>query len=161
MIVSLAFAGDMMARMYSRKRGKSGSHRPSQLKASWVSYKPEEIEQIIVKLAKAGKSQAGIGIMLRDQYGVPSVKAVNGKKILEIMKEHKLGPDMPDDMLNLMKRAVKLREHLAMNKHDRYSKRGMELIESKIRRLAKYYKSRNILPEKWRYDPEKAKLLVK
>jgi len=68
---------------------------------------------------------------------------------------------MPDDMLNLMKRAVKLRAHLARNKHDRYSKRGMELIESKIRRLAKYYKSRNILPEKWRYDPEKAKLLVK
>ncbi len=150
-----------MARMYSRKRGKSGSHRPSQPKAAWVSYKPEEIEQIVVKQAKAGKGLAEIGTMLRDQYGIPSVKAVSKKRMKQIVKDNGLGSKIPDDMLNLIKRAVNLRVHLARNKHDRYCKRGLELTESKIRRLAKYYKSRDVLEEKWSYDPEKAKLLVR
>jgi small subunit ribosomal protein S15 len=150
-----------MARMYSRKRGKSGSRRPSQKKASWVGYKPAEIEEIVVKLAKAGHSQAEIGIILRDQYGVPSVKVASGKKMQEILSEYDVGSSLPHDLINLLKRAVKLRAHLDKNKHDRYSKRGLELTESKIRRLAKYYKSRDVLPAKWGYDPEKAKLLVK
>ena len=150
-----------MARMFSRKRGKSGSSRPAQKKAAWVSYKPEEIGQIIVKLAKAGKSQAEIGIIIRDQYGIPSAKSVMGKGIQDIMEEEKLVAELPDDLLNLIKRAVKLRAHLTGNKHDRYSKRGLELTESKIRRLAKYYKRKDILQEKWSYDPEKAKLLVR
>jgi small subunit ribosomal protein S15 len=150
-----------MARMYSRKRGKSGSHRPPKKKVSWVSYKPAEIEEIVVKLAKAGKSAAEIGTALRDSYGVPAVSAVSGKKIQQIIKEHELGTGLPDDLLNLLKRAVKLRAHLESNKHDRYCKRGLELTESKIRRLAKYYKGVQALPEKWSYDPDKAKLLVK
>ncbi len=150
-----------MARMFSRKRGKSGSHRPSTKKAAWVSYKPEEIEQIIVKLAKAGKSQAEIGMIIRDQYGVPSAKAVMGKSVQKVIEEKKLGAELPDDLFNLIKRSVKLRAHLTSNKHDRYSKRGLELTESKIRRLAKYYKRKDILQDEWKYDPEKAKLLVR
>ena len=72
-----------------------------------------------------------------------------------------LGAELPDDLMNLIKRPVKLRAHLTGHKHDRYSKRGLELTESKIRRLAKYYKGKDILQEKWSYDPEKAKLLVR
>jgi small subunit ribosomal protein S15 len=34
------------------------------------------------------------------------------------------------------------------------------LIESKIRRLSKYYLKNNVLPAGWRYDPDKARLLV-
>ncbi|MBN2330214.1 MAG: 30S ribosomal protein S15 [Candidatus Aenigmarchaeota archaeon] len=150
-----------MARMYSRKRGKSGSSRPSKKKAAWVSYKPEEIEQIIVKLAKSGMSQAGIGTVIRDQYGIPSAKAVAGKRVQEVIHENKLAAELPDDLLNLIRSAVKLKAHLTRNKHDRYSKRGLELTESKIRRLAKYYKRKEILQEDWGYDPEKAKLLVR
>jgi small subunit ribosomal protein S15 len=41
------------------------------------------------------------------------------------------------------------------------SKRGMQLIESKIRRLAKYYKREGKLPEDWAYNLEQAKLLVR
>ena len=150
-----------MARMYSRKRGKSGSRKPTREQAQWVTYKPEEVEEIVIKLAKRGKSPAETGAVMRDQYGIPSVKAADGKKIQQILHEKKLAASLPDDLYNLLKRAVKLRTHLDRNKHDRYSKRGLELAESKIRRLAKYYKSRNVLPEKWSYDPDKAKLLVK
>lgn len=151
----------LMARMYSRKRGKSGSHKPSGEKAAWVTHKPAEIEEIVVKLAKSGKSNAEIGTILRDQYGVPSIRAGTGKKALQILRDKDIAPSLPDEMLSLLKRAVKLRAHLEGNKHDRYSKRGLELTESKIRRLAKYYKRGRELPADWKYDPEKAKLLVK
>ncbi len=150
-----------MARMYSRKKGKSGSHRPAHAEAGWVTHKPAEIEDIVSKLAKEGKSSSEIGTVLRDQYGIPSVRAVAKKKVLGIMREKGQAPELPEDMLNLLRNAVKLRAHLDGNGHDRYSKRGLELTESKIRRLAKYYKQKSVIPEKWKYDPEKAKLLVK
>ena len=44
-----------MARMYSRKKGRSGSTRPAVKEAKWVSHKPAEIEDIVAKLAKEGK----------------------------------------------------------------------------------------------------------
>ncbi|MCD6496073.1 MAG: 30S ribosomal protein S15 [Candidatus Aenigmarchaeota archaeon] len=150
-----------MARMYSRKKGKSGSHRPANADVKWVTHKPEEVEAIAVRLGKEGKTQAEIGTILRDQYGIPSVRAVTKKKMGSILREKGIKNELPEEMLNLLKNAVKLRSHLDNNKHDRYSKRGLELTESKIRRLAKYYKSRNVIPESWKYDLEKAKLLVK
>lgn len=150
-----------MARMYSRNKGKSGSRKPAQKEAKWVSHNPAEVEDIVVKLANEGKSSAEIGLIIRDHYGIPSVKMLTKKKINQIMKEKNLTAELPEDMLNLLKGAVKLRVHLDTSKHDRYSKRGLELTESKIRRLAKYYKSRNVLSADWKYDPEQAKLLVK
>ncbi len=150
-----------MARMYARKRGKSGSKKPLQKIAPWVIYKPQEIEEIIVKLAKQGYQSAQIGLILRDQYGIPSVKVTNKKSITQILKERKLYPEIPEDLFNLLKKAVNLRKHLEKNKKDYSSKRGLELTESKIRRLVKYYKKRKVLPEDWKYDPEKAKLLVR
>lgn len=146
--------------MYSRRRGKSGSKRPAQQIASWVKYKPEEIEQIVVKLAKKGNSSAKIGLMLRDEYGIPTVK-VKDLKIVQILKKNGVYPEYPEDMLNLMKRAVSLHKHLEKNKKDGISKRGLELTESKIRRLGKYYKSRGILSKDWKYDIEQARLIVK
>lgn len=150
-----------MARMYSRNKGKSGSHTPPNKKATWVSHKPGEVEEIVANIAKKGKTSAQIGLVLRDQYGIPSVKAVNGKKMNQILKKKEITTELPDDMLNLMKKAVSLRAHLESNKHDLYSKRGLELTESKIRRLGKYYKGKKTLPDDWNYNPEKAKLLVK
>ena len=150
-----------MARMYSGKRGKSGSHRPAHQPASWVGYRPEEVEEIAVKLAKKGHSTSEIGMILRDQYGIPSVKAIKKDKLTKLLSKKGIKQEIPEDMMNLLKKAVKLRAHLESRKHDLYSKRGMELTESKIRKLVKYYKSKKTLPEDWKYDPEKAKLLVK
>jgi small subunit ribosomal protein S15 len=150
-----------MARMYSRKRGKSGSKKPMAKKAGWVKYKPDEIEDIIVKLAKKGYSSARIGLVLRDQYGIPSTKMLTNERVSGILKKHKIYPEVPEDLYNLIKRAVDLVAHLEKNKKDYISKRGLELTESKIRRLAKYYKAKNQLPKDWKWDPAKAKLMVK
>jgi len=150
-----------MARMYSRKRGKSGSHRPAKRDVSWVKYKPKEIEDIIEVLAKKGLSASKIGLVLRDQYGIPSVKQVTKAKIQKIMEKKGLKLELPETLLSLMRSAVGIRGHLEKNHKDYISQRGLELTESKIRRLVKYYKREKILPMEWKYVPEKAKLLVK
>lgn len=147
--------------MHSRKRGKAGSKRPSiKTIPRWVRYKKGEVEEIVVKLAKEGNSIPKIGLKLRDQYGIPSVKLLTRKTISQIMKDEKIYPKFPEDLFNLLKQSVNLRNHLDKNKTDYTSKRGLELLESKIRRLGKYYVRRKVLPIDWRYDPEKAKLLV-
>ena len=78
------------------------------------------------------------------------------------MKDKKVYNDvLPEDMYNLVRKAVNLRKHMDKNKKDYTSYRGLELTESKIRRLAKFYKREKALPEAWKWDPEKAKLWVK
>ena len=150
-----------MARMYSRKRGKHGSKKPPVKKPPrWLAYKKEDVERLVVELAKKKYSSAMIGLILRDQYGIPDVKLITGKKISQIMKEHGLYPEIPEDLLNLLRKAVKLREHLEKHKKDKHSRRGLENLESKIRRLVKYYIRRKVLPKDWTYSPERAKLLV-
>lgn len=147
--------------MHSRKKGKSGSRKPLVKKAEWVTYTPDEIEGIIAKLAGKDIQASQIGLILRDQYGIPSTHAVVGKKITAVMKKKKSGTALPDDLLNLLKKAVNLRTHMERNKKDYTSQRGLEETESKIRRLAKYYKRTGVLAADWSYDPERAKLLVR
>lgn len=80
--------------------------------------------------------------------------------MVKIMRENKLYPELPEDLMSLLKKAVNIREHLGRSKADRLSQRGLENLESKIRRLGKYYSRQGILPKTWRYDFEKAKLIV-
>ena len=150
-----------MAKMHSRKRGKSGSIRPAIKKVpSWVSRSQKEIELLISKLSKEGKTATQIGLVLRDEYGVPSTKVLAGKNITKILKEHKLLPKLPYDMLALIKRAIILRKHLEANKQDMAALRGLQLTESKIKRLMKYYKKNGKIDQEWKYDPKTAGLLV-
>ena len=79
-----------MARMYARKKGKSGSTKPMKRDAPWVKLKQAEVEEIIVRLAKQGKQSAEIGIILRAQYGIPSTRDGFNERIARIMKKHKV-----------------------------------------------------------------------
>lgn len=95
-----------------------------------------------------------IGIVLRDQYGIPLVKPIAGKSITEIIAENDLKPAVPKDLNNLLTKANKMTRHLSRNKSDATNKHSLELIVSKIRRLAKYYKNIHSLPENWEYKAE-------
>lgn len=148
-----------MARMYSGKAGKSKSKRPL-VPATWVTYRKDEIERLVVKLANDGLTSAKIGLVLRDQYGIPSVADITKKNVTKILKENNLLPKYPEDLFTLLKKAVNLREHLKRNKRDCSSKHGLELMESKIRRLVKYYIRNNRLEKGWKYVPEQAKLII-
>jgi len=126
----------------------------------WVPLLPREVESKVVELAKEGKQAAVIGLILRDSYGVPSVQEVTGKKIQQILKDAGLGGKLPQDLQNLIQRAIALQEHLAANPRDLHNLRGLELMESRIRALAKYYAGKGELPETWGYTREGARLLV-
>jgi len=151
-----------MARLHTHKRGRSGSIRPSHKKApSWVPYPPEWVENKVVELARQGTPQSLIGVILRDKYGIPLVKLVTGKSITQILKEHDLASSVPEDLANLIRRALNLRKHLSIHKKDLHSKRGLQLIEAKIHRLVKYYRRVGVLPADWKYKPETAHLLIR
>lgn len=150
-----------MARIYSRKRGKSGSHKPPvKMIPKWVKMKKEDVEKLIVDLSRQKHSSAMIGTILRDSYGIPDSRMITGKSISQIMKEHKNYPEIPEDLMFLLRKAVNLRKHISTNKQDKHSKRGLQNLESKIRRLVKYYIRENKLPRGWKYDPEQARLII-
>jgi small subunit ribosomal protein S15 len=151
--------GDELARLHARKRGKSGSKKPA-ISGKWVTHSKEETEKLVLKIAKEGNQTATIGIILRDQYGIPSVKDLTNKSITKILKENDLSPKIPEDLFNILKRAVNLRKHMEKNKRDAHSKRGLELLDSKIRRLGKYHSRVGNIPIKWKYNKERAKLIV-
>lgn len=150
-----------MARMHSRKKGRSGSKKPlKKFQPSWSRYKPKEVELLVLKLAKDGHSTSNIGIMLRDTYGVVDVQFLTKKKITQILEEKKLLPKVPEDIKALIKKEIGLRKHLEANKHDFSSLRGLQLTISKINRLVKYYKRTKRIAMDWKYDPEKASLYI-
>jgi small subunit ribosomal protein S15 len=119
---------------------------------------PQEIEELIVKLAREGYPPSMIGIKLRDEYGIPLVKKLIGKSITQVLKEHGVAPPIPEDLNNLLEKARRIMEHLKVHKSDRKSVHALELVEAKIHRLAKYYKRKGILPQDWKYKTVVAQL---
>ncbi|MFX1562488.1 MAG: 30S ribosomal protein S15 [Promethearchaeota archaeon] len=151
-----------MARMHSPRKGKSHSKRPIRLESpDWFQKTSEEVEELVVKLAKEGHQPSMIGLILRDQYGVPLVKAITGKTITQILNEQEQALKVPEDLFHLIKRAINLRRHLEASNKDLHSKYGLRLIESKVRRLVKYYRRKGVLPTDWKYSPEQAALLIR
>lgn len=149
-----------MARMYSGAKGKSGSTKPIKKIPSWMRYKEKEIEKLIIKLAKSGNTPSKIGMALRDNYGIHSVKAVAQKKICRILKENELLKEIPEDLMALFKKFIQEKKHLEKNRQDRTAERGHLLTNSKIRRLVKYYKRSGRLPASWTFEPEKVKMYL-
>ncbi|MEM3626588.1 MAG: 30S ribosomal protein S15 [Candidatus Bathyarchaeia archaeon] len=145
--------------MPKREKGKSHQIRPvSKRPPSWCKYQPEEVEALIIKLAKEGNTPSRIGTILRDQYAIPLVKPITGKTITEILKNAGLAPTIPEDLAHLLKKAEDLVTHLERNKKDLHNKRALQLIEAKIHKLSKYYKREGILPQSWKYEPKIASL---
>jgi small subunit ribosomal protein S15 len=127
----------------------------------WVPLSKEEIVDMVVKLGKEGMTTSKIGMVLRDQHAVPGVRLATGKTVLEILNENDLSPKLPEDLMALMRKAINLNLHV-QNGHrgDHSNRRGLQLVEAKIRRLVKYYKRKDILPIEWNYSLKNAELLI-
>ena len=150
-----------MAKMHSRKKGHAGSKRPLKLtNPNWQRHKPKEVELLVAKLIKEGKTMSETGLILRDAYGIPSIKQATEKTVLQIAEEKKLLKELPEDMLALMKRQVALKKHLSLHKQDMTAFRGLQLTEAKIKRLVKYYQRVRVIPINWKFDPENVKIYV-
>ncbi len=151
-----------MARLHAHRRGKSGSTRPFlKSKPEWVAMEKSEIEETIIGLHQEGLSTAQIGVRLRDGYGVPNVKLVTGRSIMEILKSKGSKFPIPEDLASLIRRATTLQAHLKEHRSDLSNKRGLHLMESRIRRLSGYYKEQGVLPAEWDYSLKLAELQVK
>jgi small subunit ribosomal protein S15 len=147
--------------MHARRRGTSGSVRPYRKEVpAWSNSDVREIEKVIREFRKQGRSASEIGLVLRDKYGVPDVKLVMGKRLGTILSEMGMEAKLPEDLANLIRKALGLRKHLADNKNDLHNKRQLQLTESKVRRLAKYYVRAGTLPQDWAYKAESAEILL-
>lgn len=149
-----------MARLHSKEKGRE-PRSGGKAVPEWVEYSAAEISDLVIGLGKKGTTPAMAGQIMRDKYGIPSVKALANKSITRIMVEGGVKMDYPADMLSLVERAVTVRKHLKANPSDTHNRTSLLMMESKIRRLVKYYTAEGKLPKGWRYDPETAALLVK
>ncbi len=141
-----------MARLYTSKRGRSGSTRPISKKApTWCKYTPEEVEALVLKLSREGNSPSTIGMLMRDRYAVPLVKSLTGKNVQELLQATKQAGALPEDLSALLKKADHLRRHLEKNRKDYVNKRSLAMVESKIHRLVKYYRAKGQLRPEWQY----------
>ncbi|ABX13404.1 30S ribosomal protein S15 [Nitrosopumilus maritimus] len=148
-----------MGRMHTHRHGKSHSIRPATLRApSWITQSPAEIEELVIKYSKDGLTPSQIGIKLRDQHSIPLIKPITKKTIGEILEENDLKAEMPEDLENIVKKAVGLQRHLKENKGDRRNVRSLELIEAKVHRLSVYYKKIGRIPATWKYKSVVAQL---
>ncbi|WP_311170950.1 30S ribosomal protein S15 [Halobellus ordinarius] len=153
-----------MARMHTRRRGSSGSDKPvADDPPEWSDVDADEIEERVVELAEQGHEPSQIGLKLRDEgvkgVPVPDVKAATGKKVTTILEEHDAAPELPEDLKNLMERAVRLRRHVDENQQDMQNKRALQNTESKIRRLVNYYRG-DELDEDFTYTHDLAVTLL-
>ncbi|WP_049903113.1 30S ribosomal protein S15 [Halococcus agarilyticus] len=153
-----------MARMHTRRRGSSSSDTPvADDPPEWSDVDTDAIEKRVVELAEEGYGPSQIGLKLRDEgvqgTPVPDVQLATDKKVTEILDEHDAGSELPEDLRNLLERAVRLREHMAANPGDAQNKRALQNAEAKVRRLADYYRG-DELNEDFKYTYERARELL-
>jgi small subunit ribosomal protein S13e len=147
--------------MHSKGKGNARRCLPYRNKSpSWMALTTSDLSEQIVKLSKKGMYPSQIGVLLRDQYGVPQVKTVTGSKVLRILKKAGIAPSIPEDLYHMIKKAVSVRKHLEKNKKDTDAKFRLILIESRIHRLSRYYRRTKQLPPTWKYESATASTLV-
>ena len=97
-------------------------------KPTWIKMKEPELKKTILELSLT-YAPSQIGIILRDQYGIPTTK-VFGKKLKAYMKE--LGIDRNEDLENAEKKVTGLKEHLNNNITDRSAKHKLQHAQSRL-----------------------------
>ena len=148
-----------MARTHAHTHGKSHSIRPAtKALPNWINQKPKEIAELIVKLSNDGLSPSEIGLKLRDEYAIPLVKPILGKSITTVLSDNNVNSAMPEDLNKLVQKALGLQKHLKTHNSDHRNVRSLELIESKIHRISRYYKNNGKIPSDWKYSAVIAQL---
>ena len=150
-----------MGRMHSSGKGIANSAIPyKRTPPAWLKVTTQEVGEHICKLAKKGLTPSQIGVILRDSHGIGQVRNVTGNKVVRILKANGLAPQIPEDLYYLIKKAVAVRKHLEKNRKDKDSKFRLILIESRVHRLARYYKKARVLPPNWKYESSTASALI-
>lgn len=103
-------------------------------KPLWLKMSEKDLIKVIDELADKHQP-AQVGIILRDQYGVPTTK-VYGKKLGAYLKD--LGYDSDAEFKNAEKKVEKLKEHLKENITDRKAKHKLQRAQARLNIIGKY-----------------------
>jgi small subunit ribosomal protein S15 len=141
--------------MPKKEKGISHQTRPvTKRPPAWCRYTAEEVEALIMRLSKEGYAPSKIGTIIRDQYGVPLAKPITGKSVTQVLTERGVVSTLPEDLENLLRKATRLHVHYDKNKADLHNKRSLQIVEAKIYKLSRYYKSKGVLSPDWKYSPK-------
>lgn len=102
-------------------------------KPVWLKYTEDEVKAIVLKLADKGLTAEKIGLVLRDQYGIPKVKIYN-LKISKILKEKFQEPTS----LNLENKLQKIISHYKNNKQDKKAELSLIITKAKLKKRKDY-----------------------
>lgn len=110
-------------------------------KPIWLKYTDEEVKGIILKIIEkdANMTSEKIGLILRDNYGIPKTK-IYGFSISDVLKE--AGKYEQPDQKNLKTKAEKLEKHLSKNKHDTRTGRSLIITKAKLKKVNDYLTSK-------------------
>lgn len=118
----------------------------------------KDVEELVVKYGKDGVPMSQIGIKLRDQHAIPLVKPIVKKSIKKILDDNGIKQEIPEDLNNIVKKAIGLQKHLKTHNSDKRNVRSLELVEAKVHRISTYYKRIGLLPKNWKYKSVVAQL---
>ena len=106
-------------------------------KPVWLKLNENELKQIITELMEKEPQPAKIGLILRDQYGIPTTR-VYGKKLLQIMKE--LGYTENAELKNTEKKLEIMKAHFKDHKAtDKKTKHKIQKAQSRLNIVKKYW----------------------
>jgi len=104
-------------------------------KPIWVKMKEPELKKVIAELAEKN-SPSQIGIILRDQYGIPTTQ-IFGKKLNAYLIE--LGIDRKESLENAEIKIERMKEHLKKNITDKSAKHKLQKAQSHLNTIRKYH----------------------
>lgn len=118
------------------------SSKKSMKKPVWLKYTEDEVKEIILKLAEKSPELTSekIGLVLRDNYGIPSTRIYNFK-ISEVLK--KAGKYKSADLVNLSSKKAKLESHIKTHIHDQRTKRSLIITKAKLKKREEYASKKN------------------
>jgi len=105
------------------------------MKPTWVKIKEPELKKIIAELAEKN-SPSQIGLILRDQYGIPTTR-VFGKKLKAYLTELEI--NVNEDLENAEKKVNNLKQHLKNNITDRNGKHKLQKAQSRLNIIRNYF----------------------
>lgn len=107
-------------------------------KPTWLKYSKEEVVAIIQKLHGKGLSAEKIGLTLRDQYGIPSVR------LYDIKMKEAIGDKFEEPTTNNLRTKLdKIIGHFKKNKQDKRAGRSLMITKAKLKKREEYQTAKN------------------
>ncbi len=103
-------------------------------KSDWSKLKPSEVEKLIVELGEKKIPPEKIGLILRDQHGIPKVKLFK-LKINKVLAKHNLA--INSEKKNIETKIERLGNHFAKNKHDYKAQHKKIMYTSHLNKIKK------------------------